>query len=485
MRRELIFIPAPGVGHLVSIIEFAKLLVSRDEDISVNILLMDLPFDSDLAAFTRTLKKDAPQSVVFIDIPALDEITMTEIMSMPWMSFLASFIDKQQSQVRNVVATIMEQSKTSKQCGFVIDLFCTSMIDVANEFGVPTYTFFTASAAFLSLMSNIENWKDDERQEIYEHKDSEFKIALSGFSNQVPVQILPSMMLTKEGSAHNKAKVRRLKESKAILVNTVRELEAPAIKFLAGDGEPPVIYHVGPIIKFKSRGTTTKDKISEEAIINWLDNQPPLSVVYLCFGSVGSFHVEQVKEIAQALELSGQRFLWSLRRPSQEQKKWEFPKVYEDFNEVLPEGFLDRTSGIGKVIGWTPQVTILSHPSVGGFVSHCGWNSTLESIWCGVPIATWPMFADQQINAFQLVVELGIATEIKMDSQVDIFANIESTPVVRAEEIERGIRYLMGEESELRKKMKEMKDTCRNATVQGGSSYASLAQFIRDVKGNI
>ncbi|KAK1364721.1 hypothetical protein POM88_040282 [Heracleum sosnowskyi] len=171
MRGELIFIPAPGVGHLVSIIEFAKLLVSRDEDISVSILLKDLPCDSDLAAFTRNLKKDAPQGVVFVEIPALDEITMTEIMSMPWFSFLFSFIDKQKTQVRNVVTTIIEQSKTSKLCGFVIDLFCTSMIDVANEFGVPTYTFFTASAAYLSLMPNIENWKDDKRQEIYKYKD--------------------------------------------------------------------------------------------------------------------------------------------------------------------------------------------------------------------------------------------------------------------------------------------------------------------------
>lgn len=89
------------------------------------------------------------------------------------------------------------------------------------------------------------------------------------------------------------------------MVNTVRELESPAINFLIGDGEPPVIYHVGPVINFKSSGTTTKDKTSEDAIITWLDSQPPLSVVYLCFGSVGSFHMEQVREIAQALELIG------------------------------------------------------------------------------------------------------------------------------------------------------------------------------------
>ncbi|KAL8119462.1 hypothetical protein AgCh_016834 [Apium graveolens] len=389
----------PVANMIVGEVVVSRTEDDRDDDISVTILLMDLPADSDLAAFTRNLKKDAPQGVVFVDIPALDETTMAEIMSMPWLSFLTSFIEKQQSQVRNVVAIIVEQSKTSKLCGFVIDLFCTSMIEV-------------------------------------------------------PVKILPSMMLTEEGSAHNKATVRRIKESKVILINTVMELEAPAIKFITGDGEPLAIYHVGPIINFKSSGTSTKDKTTEEAIITWLDSQPPLSVVYLYFGSIGSFHIEQVKEIAQVLEVSGQRFLWSLRR-------------------------------IGKVVGWTPQVSILSHPSVGGFVSHFGWNSTLESIWYGVPIATWPMFADQQINAFHLVVELGIATEIKMDNKVDIFANIESTPVERSQEIERGIRCLMDGESEMMRKMKEMKEACRKATVQGGSSYTSLGQFLQDVKSII
>lgn len=108
MRGELIFIPAPGVGHLVSIIEFVKFLVSWDEQISVSILMMDLCVDSDLAAFTRNLKKDAPEGVVFVDIPAPDEIPVIEIMSRPWLSFLTSFIEKQRNQVRNVVATIME-----------------------------------------------------------------------------------------------------------------------------------------------------------------------------------------------------------------------------------------------------------------------------------------------------------------------------------------------------------------------------------------
>ncbi|GKV33930.1 hypothetical protein SLEP1_g42366 [Rubroshorea leprosula] len=129
---------------------------------------------------------------------------------------------------------------------------------------------------------------------------------------------------------------------------------------------------------------------------------------------MGGLGEDQMKEIACALEQSGDRFLWSLRKP-QRMGVMLSPSAYSNLNEVLPNEIVDRTAEIEKVTGWAPQVRILSHPVIGGFVSHSGWNSTLESIWFGVPMAAWPLYAEQQLNAFQLVVELGLAVEIKMD----------------------------------------------------------------------
>ncbi|XP_074379925.1 anthocyanidin 3-O-glucosyltransferase 6-like [Apium graveolens] len=484
MRAELIFIPSPGVGHLASAVEFAKLLAGRDERISVSILIMKFPFDFNTGPLVQNLKKEAPERIAFVDIPDLDETTRIELMSLPRMSFFTSFIESQRPLVRDIVTTILKRSESGKLGGFVIDMFCASMIDVANEFNAPAYVFFTSGAAFLSLKFYIQNLKDKQSKEISDYKDSDADLSVPGFINPVPVKVLPSVMLTKEGSAFVIGVARRLREAKAILVNTVWEMEAYAIKALADDENTPLIHHVGPIINFTTGGVTTDKKKSEEDIVSWLDSQPPLSVVYLCFGSMGSFDREQVTEIAQALELSGQCFLWSLRRPSQEKEKMKPPTDYEDYNEVLPEGFLERTSRIGKVIGWAPQVTILSHPSVGGFVSHCGWNSTLESIWCGVPMATWPLSAEQQINAFQLVKELRIAVEIKMDYRKDHFTN-EPTEVLTAHVIERGIRCVMDGKTEIRSRMKEMKDKCREATVKAGTSYTSLGQFIEPIIDNI
>nr|AUR26634.1 UDP-glucosyltransferase 71A31 [Centella asiatica] len=487
VRAELIFIPAPGVGHLLSTVEVAKLLVSRDSRLSISILIMKLPMDTGINAFIQSLEKDTTDGIVFRELPALDEIVISALMPKPGISFLPSFVESQRTNVRDAVAAILNGSESSRLAGFVIDMFCTPMVDVADEFGVPSYVFFTSGAAFLGLMFYAQSLKDDDNHDICEYKDSEVELSIPSYFNPVPAKVLPTVMLSKEGSAVVTSIARMFRRTKAIISNTVLELEAHAIKSLADDGKIPRIYHVGPIISFKrgDDGSKSLNQNSEEAIISWLDKQPPSSVVFLCFGSMGSFEKDQVTEIACALELSGHRFLWSLRRPSKVKEKIEMPKEYENFDEVLPEGFLERTTEIGKVIGWAPQVAILSHPSVGGFVSHCGWNSTLESIWSGVPMATWPLSAEQQINAFELVKELGVAVEIKMDYRKEPFVDCEPT-LVPAEVIESGIRCLMdGEGEKVREKMKEMKNNCRKATLEGGSSHISLGNFIDDIMDNI
>lgn len=174
--------------------------------------------------------------------------------------------------------------------------------------------------------------------------------------------------------------------------------------------------------------------------------------------------------------------MWSLRK-SPPKGKVDIPKNYNNYEEVLPKGFLERTKGFGKIIGWAPQVTILSHPSIGGFLSHCGWNSILESVHFGVPIAAWPLYAEQQMNAFLLVKELGLGVEIKMDYYVDFEGKNNKVDIVSAQEIENGLLKLMvkSEKNEVRKKVKETKEKSREAMEEGGSSYNSLGLLMKDV----
>ncbi|XP_074358240.1 UDP-glucosyltransferase 103-like [Apium graveolens] len=126
MRAELIFIPAPGAGHLVSAVEFAKLLASRDERISISILIMKFRFDSTTGALPRNLKKEAHERIAFVDIPDLDESTLTELIFLPMISFFTSLIERQQTLacLAQQVTTILKQSKSGKLGGFVIDMLC-------------------------------------------------------------------------------------------------------------------------------------------------------------------------------------------------------------------------------------------------------------------------------------------------------------------------------------------------------------------------
>ncbi|OIT22670.1 putative udp-glucose flavonoid 3-o-glucosyltransferase 3 [Nicotiana attenuata] len=342
-KAELVFIPAPGAGPLISTVQIAKLILDRDERLCISVLIMKLPMDFGTQSYVESLSSTV--RLKFVDI-TVDEKTTAELMS-------------------------------NKE------------------------TFF--------------------------------------------------------------------------------------LDFIRGHKpkEVPQIYPVGPVVNFKEGGHGQNSQSETESIIKWLDDKPESSVVFLCFGSMGSFEPEQVKEIAIALECSGHRFLWSLRRPPPK-GKMELPSNYENFEEVLPEGFIERTNGVGKVIGWAPQVTVLSHPAVGGFVSHCGWNSILESFCFGVPMATWPHYAEQQMNAFALVKELELAVEIRMVYVKD-FEGKNPVDIVTAKEIESGIRQLMadGDKNGIRKKVKEMKEKCSAAMKEGGSSYASLGLLIEDVISNI
>ncbi|XP_021907433.1 anthocyanidin 3-O-glucosyltransferase 2-like [Carica papaya] len=482
MTGELIFIPMPSLSHIASTMEIAKLLVHRDDRLSITVLLISSQYTTSITTYINSLIASSDYDRIrFIHLPELDS---EEEPKRPFMSV----IDDNKPIVKEAVTNLaLSFDPSHRLAGFVIDMFCVGMIEVADELGLPSYPFFTSSTSFLALQFHVQTLADEEEVDITEFKNSDVMLPIPGLVNPLPAKtILPSAMLNKDWLPYVLNGARGFRKTKGIMVNSFAEIESNAVTSLSNSTVPPV-YTVGPIINFKGDGqdsdTCTAHKYSN--IMTWLDDQPPSSVLFLCFGSLGSFDEEQVKEIARALEGSGHRFLWSLRRPPPKDKTMSFPTEYENFEEVLPEGFVDRTVGMGKVMGWAPQVAVLAHPSIGGFVTHCGWNSILESVWFGVPMAAWPLYAEQQFNAFHMVVELGLAVEIKMDYRKDYAILGLQEERVSAEVIEKGIRCLMEEDNDARKKVKEMSEISRKALMDGGSSHAVLGQFIEDVMNNI
>ncbi|KAJ4828994.1 hypothetical protein Tsubulata_931724 [Turnera subulata] len=482
-KVELIFIPLAAAGHIVSAVELAKLLIDRDERLSITVIPIKFPF-SNISNYTHSI----PSSRIrFIDLP-INELDP----SLDFNEYFATMIKNSKHIVKETVSKLISQSSESshdhqgeafpKLGGFVLDMVCTAMIDVANEFGVPSYIFFASGAAALGLFFYMQDLHDEQGIDIAQFENSDAELAVPSLVNPVPASALPSSFFQKDMLQVLLTLTRKFRETKGIIVNTFSELEPYALKSLA-DGRIPPVFPVGPILNLKGNGQDGLNNNSSKfkEIMQWLDDQPPSSVVFLCFGSMGSFDVEQVKEIASALENSGHRFLWSLRKPPPK-GKMESPTDYSDPRDALPDGFLDRTADVGRVIGWAPQVDVLAHPSVGGFVSHCGWNSTLESIRCGVPIAAWPIYAEQQLNAFHLVVELGLGVEIKLGYRKD---ERHKPPIVNASDIERGIRSLMDRNDQRIKLLDEMSKYSKEALEDGGSSYNTMGCLIQKIMDNI
>ncbi|KAJ1415614.1 UDP-glycosyltransferase family, conserved site [Sesbania bispinosa] len=475
-KAQLVFIPSPGAGHFVSTLEFAKLLINRDHRLSITVLLIKFPYTDATSDHFLTHSSDR------IHVMDLPESPMPNTSDMG--SAMNALLESQKPYVKEAVSNLTASDSAPPLAAFVVDMFCTTMIDVAKEFGVPAFVFFTSGVAFLGLMLHIHTLRERDNIDATKLSESYTELTIPSFANSVPIRAMPSSVLRKEWEAFVLGYCRGLKKAHGIIVNSFEELETHAVHAFSdaesGFGLP--IYPVGPILNPKAQG---KDNETHE-ILHWLDDQPPSSVIFLCFGSRGSFDEDQVREIAIALENSGARFLWSVRKPPPKGSR-AVPSEYTlaDLEELLPQGFLERTAGIGRVIGWAPQAQVLAHPATGGFVSHCGWNSTLESVYFGVPIATWPLYAEQQTNAFQLVYELKMAVEIAIDYRVEF--DVGRNTLLSAEKIERGIRSVLDldKDGEIREKVKEMSEKSRKTLLEGGCSYSYLGRFIEYIMNQV
>ncbi|KAL1308570.1 hypothetical protein AAHE18_17G116500 [Arachis hypogaea] len=396
-RAELIFIPTPGFGHLVSALELAKILINYDNDLSITILYIKFPFAPSADSHIKSVVSSWPQ-IKLIDVPEV-ELPPQEVLMKSVEHYILVFMESLKPHVKNTIQKMSsyDDSDSNPVIGLVLDYFCLPMVDVAKELGVPSYMFMTSNVGFTALNVALLERKIDDP-----------------FTDSDTDLLIP---------------------------------EKHAIDALS-DVKTTPIYAVGPLIDIKGHPNPKLDQMQHDKILKWLDEQPDSSVVFLCFGSMGSFGPSQTREIATALQHSGIRFLWAMRLPPNS----------DNTDRTLPEGFLEWMEGRGMICGWAPQVEVLAHKAIGGFVSHCGWNSILESLWFGVPTLTWPIYAEQQLNAFRMVKEFGLAVELRLDYRTG--------SVVMADEIENGLKKLMDRDNVVHKKVQEMKNMARKAVLK-------------------
>ncbi|KAL8260387.1 hypothetical protein R6Q59_028340 [Mikania micrantha] len=264
---------------------------------------------------------------------------------------------------------------------------------------------------------------------------------------------LPLLGIPKEQALKTINLIIPKKPPSAFLWNTLEFLEPTGLTHIRDHYQVPV-FSVGPLHKIIPTRSTSFHK-EDTSCISWLDKQAPRSVVYVSLGSVANVDEKVSTEMAWGLANSNQPFLWVVRPGSVQGFEWF---------EFLPEGLVSQLKMRGLIVKWAPQKEVLAHSAVGGFWSHCGWNSTLESMFEGVPMLCQPFEFDQKVNCRYLSYVWKIGVEI----------------VVERGEIEDAIRrVLVGKKGEeMKQRAMEIQEKVKVAVCHGGSSHNSLEAFV-------
>ncbi|CAN4122800.1 unnamed protein product [Withania somnifera] len=463
-KPHVAFLPSPGMGHITPLFEFAKRLVIHH---GFHVTFFVITTDASAAQNELFRPNNLPDDFTAVEIPPVENISSFYTDDMRVLTCLAIMV---RESLKNFSSLLIAHRPKA----LIIDLFCTDVFEICEKLSIPVYSFFTASTILMAFSLYLPTL---DREVKGEFVDLPEPIRPPGCNPICPHDILDQVKDRKnEDYKWYLLNVSRLPLAAGIFVNSWDDLEPVSLKALKENlfyqkiPIPPV-YTIGPLIKQDELVTEKGAKI-----LAWLDDQPPDSVLFVVFGSGGTLTSEQLTELACGLEMSQQRFILVARRPSDAREAAFFTVGREENDPLsyLPEGFVDKTKGRGLVVhSWAPQVAILDHPSTGAFLSHCGWNSTLESLAHGLPIIAWPLYAEQRMNAAFLAEEVGMVMK---------FSKVPCEELINRNEVEKMVRIVMEGEigKAMRRRGKELKESAKIALSKGGSSYESLCSVVQN-----
>ncbi|KAM3382015.1 7-deoxyloganetin glucosyltransferase [Capsicum galapagoense] len=470
-KPHAVCIPYPAQGHINPMLKLAKILHHK----GFHITFVNTEFNH-----RRLLKSRGPHALDGLpsfrfkaipdglppcdadatqDIPSLCESTTKTCLG-PFRDLLAKLNDTSTTNVPPV------------SC-IVSDGVMAFTLAAAQELGVPEVLFWTTSACgFLGYMhyatviekgyaplkdaSDLTNgYLDTPLDCIPGMKDIRLRDLPSFLRTTNPDEYMIEFVLQE---------TERARKASAIILNTFETLESEVLESLRT--LLPPVYSIGPLhllVKHVDdenlKGLGSSLWKEEPECIQWLDNKKPDSVVYVNFGSITVMTPDQLIEFAWGLANSQQEFLWIIR-----------PDIISGYESILPPDFIEETKNRGMLASWCSQEEVLSHPAIGGFLTHSGWNSTLESITSGVPMMCWPFFAEQQTNCWFTVSKWDIGMEIDNN--------------VRRDEVESLVRELMvGEKGKkMKNKAMEWKILAEiSAQESKGSAFENIEKVINDI----
>ncbi|KAI5077592.1 hypothetical protein GOP47_0007416 [Adiantum capillus-veneris] len=485
---HVVMVPYPVQSHINPMMQFAKSLIAKPS-VKVSFINIKHHHDRIQKALSGTLSSAKSTSTngklqfLCVDNGLPEDFDYTDLCS-NFRQFHVALNLSMGDPLKELLQNL-QQRRPPISC-VVFGSFCPQAHTVSAELGLPSFFFWTQSASVLSMYYHAPLLEakgffpycqqaaiDLDQCIVEEHEmshETDFRLVSyvpgvpplhpSSFPTLLHIDSIsdPAFNLIREQLAI-------LPSCQGVIVNSFEELEKDAYRALQEELPIPVSF-VGPLIPpaFLQDGDAKDTSVGASFLhekfecIEWLDCQKERSVLYVSFGSLFHPSAEDLVSIANGIKESKQPFLWVIRPKSS----------LLDVAEILPKGFIDDTKQNGLIIPWAPQVQVLSHPSIGAFLTHCGWNSTLESVSMGVPMIPRPFKSDQPTNSTYVcdVWKIGMALKRHDDD------------TIRSLDVEKMVKIVIQEEDgkEMRRRAIELREAARRAA---GSSYIHMQQLIK------
>ncbi|XP_038900859.1 soyasapogenol B glucuronide galactosyltransferase-like [Benincasa hispida] len=472
-------LPLFASGHVIPIIDMARLfahhgatvtIITTESNACVFQNSIDRDFEAGFKIQTHIVTFPGAEVGLAPGIENYSDVSSRHLQAKIYQAFL--ILDKLIDQ--EIIPA------TQPDC-ILSDLSHSWTTDTAERLGVPrlvvSVSNFMAYSAEHSVMQHHPEQKVASDTEAFEIPGLPHRIQMT--KSQQPEFFIQRNAFTAMLERYKEAERR----SYGTVMNTFYELDGVYLEHykkiigIKAWGIGPVSLAVNKDMKGKSeRGN--KSNVESEELLEWLNSKEPNSVLYVSFGSMVRFPPPQMAEIAHGLEDSGINFIWVIRNKGKNDGGEE--------EEGLPEGFEERikNKNRGLIIRiWAPQLLILEHPSTGGFLTHCGWNSSIEGISAGKPMVTWPV-SSEQFYTEKLLTEV-LQVGVPVGAQWWWNMNEEMKEIVSREKVGKGVGFLMGATKEavaIRKRAEQLGAAANRAVQSGGSSEQNLVSLMKELR---
>lgn len=462
-KPHAIFMPYPLQGHVIPSVHLAIKLASRGFTItfinthSIHHQTSKAHPDSGEDIFSAVRKSGLDIRYTTVS----DGLPLEFDRSLNHDQYMASLLHVFSAHVEETVSKVARSGDGPPVNCLIADTFFVWPSEIAKKFGLFYVSFWTEPALIFTLYYHVDLLRKNGHFGCHDTREDTIHY-MPGVPSIEPSDMMSYLQEADTSTVVHQIIFKAFKDAKGadfVICNTIQELETETIAAL--HTKVP-FFAIGPIFPAGfTKSPVATSLWSESDCTHWLNKKSNGSVLYVSFGSYAHVQKKDLTEIANGLLLSKINFVWVLRPDI----------VSSDDEDPLPVGFRQEIRESGIIVPWCCQIEVLTHPAIGGFLTHCGWNSILESIWTQVPLLCFPLLTDQFTNR-KLVVD---------DWKIGI--NLSDRRSVNKKEVSEKINLLMTGKSgdELRKAIKAVRATLENAWATGGSSEKNMDQFIKDL----